>query len=60
MPSASTSKPRRVRLQRYVHEQAGRIPAPQRIGLIEYPRVVSRRAGRPDLWEWRLDRAVIV
>ena len=51
--------PRRVRLERYVNEPLGRIPAPQRIGLIEYPRVSSRRQGRPDIWEWRLLRGML-
>lgn len=50
--------PRRVRLERYAHEAVGRDPRPRRIGLIEYPRIVSKCKGRPDLWEWRLSRAV--
>lgn len=52
--------PRRVRLSRIVHEPVGRDPRPRPIALIEYPRVVSTCAGRPPVWEWRLDRAVLV
>lgn len=58
--SEAQRTPRRVRLQRYVWEQVGRIPRPEQIALIEYPRVQSTCAGRPPVWEWRLQRAVMV
>jgi hypothetical protein len=48
---------RRVRSNMRVYQSAlSAKPIPHI--LIEYPRVSSRCANRPDIWEWRTARAV--
>lgn len=45
---------RRVRCARTDLAQVGRIPRARPVLIVEYPRIVSTCAGRPPIWEWRL------
>lgn len=54
------SAARRVRVARTNFDAVGRIPQARPVLVMERPYVASKCEGRPDLWEWRLLRGLLV